>query len=525
MMLKEDNPLGRPAEDALIGLVRLLKAVAYYPAGHPSLQAAVDEARKGFAPALSGEEPLTVTVRRDGFSLAELPLSPHPLLKRLAAHLFARRVQTLTFLPELSGRDLLAFCRALGREPADLQRQGGIAEVLRGARVGTVWANETDLSRILARRAEMEETAEEEELPGGEDRETEPPPPAPSAAGDDLPELLEKLRREESDMRYREILRELVSVLRLRLRGEQRYAVLDALAFLLERSESDGSPARREASSQALRQLAAGEVVGFLLLFLYGPGIEDALQEKVLHLLLFYREEAARPLMARLTEEADLRARRMLMEVLVLLGEAALPVLREHLQDGRWYVVRNAAAMLGEIRRPETVADLRSLLDHPDLRVRREAVRALTRIGGPDAVGILLGTVERGDPELTRQALLSLGALRDREAVPTLLRLAGRPDPLVRRAEIRKGAIRALGEIGAPEAVPVLVRVLRRRIPWRRAQADEVRAAAAAALGEIAGGGASALEKALEDRSPQVARAAAQALKQIGKGQHGSGTQ
>lgn len=526
MTLKEEKSLPRSAEEALAGIVRLLKAAGYYPAGHPSLETAVEETRKGFAPALANGA-LIVTVRREGLLLEERPLAPaNPLLKRLAAHLFARQVHSLTVLPELSPPDLLAFCRTLGKEPADLLRQGGIASVLEGARVRTVWVNETDLRRIRERRKEIEESLEEpEETISGGDEESEEASPPEETDGDDLLDILAKLRSEESDERYGQLLQELLPLLVLRLTEEFRYPVLDALEFILEQGRApEVSALRRDSSLQALEQLASDELVGFLIRFLGGSDLEADLKEKIQRLLLFYRRQAAPPLMERLAEEADPQARRALIETLVSLDDAAVPVMRDYLRDGRWFVVRNAAAILGEIRRPEAISDFPPLLSHPDLRVRREAVRALTRIGGPEAVSILLRTVEEEDPELSRQALLSIGALRDRSAVPVLLRLVERPDPLQRRVEIRKGAIRALGEIGSPEARPALEKILMRRSLWRRTVADEIRAAAATALGEIPADGSAALEKALEDHSPEVARAAAQALKNLRKGRHGSGT-
>lgn len=527
MPLNEANSPPPFVEEALTGIVRLLKAAGYYPAGHPSLEAAVEETRKGFTPVLSNGA-LIVAVRRDRFLLDERPLAPaNSLLKRLAAHLFARRVQSLTFLPELSTPDLLSFCRIVGRDPSDLLRLGGIGDVLAGERVRTVWVNETDLSRILERPREIEEIPADpaaSELPGGDDG-WEEPPAAETQFNDDLLDILAKLRTEESDEGYRQLLQELLSLLRLRLTEEFRYPVLDALTFLREQSlTQENTHCRQESSLRALEHLVSDELIAFLIRFLCSSGLEPDLKEKIKQLLVFYRHASAPPLMERLSEEGAPPTRRALIETLVSLDDAAVPVLRNYLRDGRWFVVRNAAAILGEIRRPEAVSDFPPLLSHPDLRVRREVIRALTRIGGAESVAILLRPVEEEDAELSRQALLSLGALRDPTAVPVLLRLVERSDPLQRRAEIRKGAIRALGEIGSPEALPALEKVLMRRSLWRRTVTDEIRAAAATALGEIGATESPALEKALEDHSPEVARAAAQALKTCRKGRHGSGT-
>jgi HEAT repeat protein len=222
--------------------------------------------------------------------------------------------------------------------------------------------------------------------------------------------------------------------------------------------------------------------------------------------------------MERLAEESDAQARKLLSDALIHQGPAATPVLIEYLGDERWYVVRNAVAILGELRAQTAVAHFLPLLRHLDVRVRREAIRALTRIGGNDAVEILLQIVQKGDPDLRPHALLSLGAMKNPAAVPTLLQIVGQPDPWVKMSEIKKEAIRALGEIGSTEAIPALLAILKHRKLWRRALFNEQRAAAAISLGDIGHGSvAEALATATEDRSPTVARAALQALKQLRK--------
>jgi hypothetical protein len=142
----------------------------------------------------------------------------------------------------------------------------------------------------------------------------------------------------------------------------------------------------------------------------------------------------------------------------------------------------------------------------------------LTRIGGNEAVDILLQIVQKGDPDLRPHALLSLGAMKNPAAVPTLLQIVAQPDPWVKMVEVKKEAVRALGEIGAPEALPTLLALLQRRKLWRGALFNELRAAAALALGDIGhASAAEALKAATEDRSSTVARAAVQALKQLRK--------
>jgi HEAT repeat protein len=158
------------------------------------------------------------------------------------------------------------------------------------------------------------------------------------------------------------------------------------------------------------------------------------------------------------------------------------------------------------------------LLQHDDIRVRRETIRALTKIGGKRAIKILLQTATAEDQEIRRQAILSLGAMRATAAVPTLLSLLKQKGWSQREIDLKKDTIRALGEIRDPEATPELVKILKKKRLVHRQLNDELRVAAAAALGDIADESImNVLDRTTNDRNPKIARAAAQALKQLDK--------
>jgi HEAT repeat protein len=219
-----------------------------------------------------------------------------------------------------------------------------------------------------------------------------------------------------------------------------------------------------------------------------------------------------------LAKEEMATKRKLLCEVLVHCGPSILPILYEYLNDERWYVTRNAVSIVGNIRHQDSLAEIALSLQHDEIRVRREAIRAITKIGGTRAVKILLKTAVADDQEMRRQAILSLGVMRATGATPTLLALLKQKGWSQREIDLKKDVIRALGEIRTPEATPELIKTLKKKRWLNRQLNDELRAAAAAALGDIADENTQdILEKATNDRNAAVARAAAQALKQLNK--------
>lgn len=526
--MQKEQETRKKLETALKGLIKLIKAISFYPPAHPALKAVAEESHANFV-SLLNDSPLVLQVRKEGFFLEATPVSPdNPIMKKLSSFLFSRRIQRLTVLHDLSSRDLRAFASCLALDSGKILKMGGIQEILQKALVSTLWVNEVDLAKIQARKEELETeknrllsqgiTDTTEVLLADQAEESRREEGEPSEARD-LQQVISELQVVRSDQRYQQLLQELVPLVPPSLKESSRRLVLQGLILLCRNASlQQKSEARREHSRHALKQIQTDNLLDFLVSFLCARELTGETRDQLSRVLVFLGGDVARRLIERLAEERDALARKLLSDALIQQGPAATPVLIDYLDDERWYVVRNAIAILGELRAQTAIAHFHPLLGHLDVRVRRETIRALTRIGGSEAVDILLRIVQKGDPDLRPHALLSLGAMKNPAAIPTLLQIVEQPDPWVKMAEIKKEAIRALGEIGSTEAVPALQALLKRRKLWRRTLFNELRAAAAFSLGDIGhASAAEALKVAAEDHSATVARAAGQALKQLRK--------
>jgi HEAT repeat protein len=87
--------------------------------------------------------------------------------------------------------------------------------------------------------------------------------------------------------------------------------------------------------------------------------------------------------------------------------------------------------------------------------------------------------------------MAALGGIKLKEAVPMLRQIA-EERPGIRELEEQKAAIAVLGTIGDPQALPTLIAILRRKQWFSRKAIEDLRLAAAHALGEL--GGADATE-------------------------------
>jgi len=514
-------------EAALRELTKLIKAVQYYPHGHPSLKSSVMAAREAFMPLLQDDQNLICTVRKEGFFLADKPVgAQNQILNKLAPFLFSRRVQSLTVLPDLSATDLSAFAHALAVDPAEIRRQGGLKEMLLRVQVTTVWINETDLSQIFAEKEKIEAVMLEQ-APVFDEEGQLVLPEQEQPEVKTLKTILKQIRQERDVERYRSLMFELLTAVRSRMTDDSRGEILEAYALLCHHSSNSSFlPELREAANQMLVQLTDAAMLDYLIDTLCLKNLSDKARQLLKRILVYLHNKSIDHLMSRLTEEDNAHNRRILVEALVEQGPNALPVIAVYLTDERWFVVRNAVSIIGDIRHASGAGYLNPLLHHEDIRVCREAIRSLTRIGGSDAAKILLEAIDDKDQEISRQALLSLGVVKDPSAVPVLLRIVQRGDFFMARSGQKKDALHALGEIGSADAVPPLVELLKKRRIFKRREHNELRALAAQALGDIGHPDAiPALEAVYKSASGDVARQANAALKLLSRirDQHGSG--
>ena len=187
---------------------------------------------------------------------------------------------------------------------------------------------------------------------------------------------------------------------------------------------------------------------------------------------------------------------------------AAVPALLHLLGDSRWYVVRNAAELVGELAPPDADIRLAELLSHREPRVRRAAAGSLSRFGTQRAVLGLLQAVQDTSPEVRLQVVLGLGTIRNPRAVPWLVEALDREqDP-----DVQSAIIASLGMMPTEESVARLARavepggLLLRKSTIFRLHAVE-------ALGQAGSPSAHAiLRSLLNDRDRDVRHAAERAL-------------
>lgn len=198
--------------------------------------------------------------------------------------------------------------------------------------------------------------------------------------------LVDFLLQEQQDAEFLELVPSVVQEIPALVEWRDFALLRRVLEAVADAREGD-SAARREAKSKTL---AAVDFRKFAEISLSDPSaVKDS--GEMIDLLVKHGARSAPILLDRLLVEPDKGIRRVLLSLLVRIGEPAVPDIVGRLGDFPWYYLRNLCFILGEIGAPGTVPGLVRMLAHKEYRVRREAVQALGKIrrADPDAVSAL----------------------------------------------------------------------------------------------------------------------------------------
>lgn len=186
-------------------------------------------------------------------------------------------------------------------------------------------------------------------------------------------------------------------------------------------------------------------------------------------------------------------------------------LLKPYLSDNRWYVVRNAAFVLGQIGGPDVIPLLRGAAMHPDPRVRRQVIQSLGGVPALQRRAILLGQLQSRDPQVLAATLNMLSREQDPALAREILRKVNEPEFENRTEDEQRALLGTLGDVATDDAVPAL-EILLNKGGWFARKSFQ-RTAVARALQRIGTERALAvLEVGLKSRNEAVRNACLDAM-------------
>jgi hypothetical protein len=306
---------------------------------------------------------------------------------------------------------------------------------------------------------------------------------------------------------FSEIIQNLGRIIDIRMKKKDIAGTIGILEGLRDLRAKYPSPGEIETISAATRR--AGYPENLQTLF---EGSDD--NGEIRKYLLLLDGSAIPGMVQTLGEARDRKQRRLLCEVLAVLGRDNIDALAESADDPKWYLVRNLALIFGMTKEAASVKHLAKMLKHEDLRVRREALRALDAIPSDETRHLFLSALEDPDFSVRAAALRALRRFRDPELFETLKKGAGREELKKRPLEEKRMILETLSELGGEDAFPLLSDLFQKKGILEKDEITELRAAAAYGLGLLGSPGAVALlEKETRSRKNVLKNACIEALR------------
>ncbi len=177
----------------------------------------------------------------------------------------------------------------------------------------------------------------------------------------------------------------------------------------------------------------------------------------------FYGKAIVAPLFDFLAVEERMQVRKLLLHLLIGLGEDAVREAPERLRDERWHVRRNTLYFLAESGARLDPALLEPLCADSDPRVRLECARCLVLAGEPAGVRTLRALLHDTGDGVAAAAIAMTGALGVKELLPDLVALVKKPSGGdANRQRLR--VVHALEHFGGDQAADTLRDLLKLRV-------------------------------------------------------------
>lgn len=286
-------------------------------------------------------------------------------------------------------------------------------------------------------------------------------------------------------------------------------AVVELLHGVIVQERAASVPDVKRAYVMALRRLAKPLLLRTVAAQLVGPAGRRA---AVVEVLVRMGQDGAEAVIDQVTQAQTTEDRKVLYDVLQQL-EATVPALVHMLGDARWFVARNAADLLGELKAAGAENALTQLLRHEDERVRRAGTNALMQLGTESARQAVRAAVRDDAPQVRMQAAFAIAAHRDPRTATTLITaIDAEQDP-----DVQLAMLLALGRVGTSEAVERLIKAAEPERGFFKKKPTPFRVAAVQALAEVKSPAAQAALKALASDKEKEVRDTVARLSQKGR--------
>jgi len=200
----------------------------------------------------------------------------------------------------------------------------------------------------------------------------------------------------------------------------------------------------------------------------------------------YFDKNSISPFMNLLSTLNTIHARKVVIDVLALLGPMDFMTVTKGLNSPEWYVVRNIIYVLREIGDKRAVDYLLKKVNHPDTRVKIEVIRTLGEFGDSRALSPILEYLEDdSEIQLKYTAIRALGSLSSSDTRQVLLDKISEKTFQNKEFNEKKEYFHVLSRWKDQEMIDCLIKILMKKTLFSNLKVYESRACAAYSLGLI----------------------------------------
>ena len=226
----------------------------------------------------------------------------------------------------------------------------------------------------------------------------------------------------------------------------------------LDRSQERDRAGHSDCCGKALGEFLSSSSIERLVDLCLEKYDEPGWLRKGTTLLKWAGREGSEAAFRKLEDEGVAANRMRLMRMIGRLGSDAIQVARTRLEDERWYAVRNACNILGELGDPELPWQLGEALRHSDGRVQQAAITSIVKSRTQGRGMALAEALPHLQPHLTEEVLDELTFLKDASAVEWVEEFIFQEKGA--KVTALEKAVQVLSAISTENAVEVLGKVL-----------------------------------------------------------------
>ncbi|MFC1855779.1 HEAT repeat domain-containing protein [Thermodesulfobacteriota bacterium] len=508
-------PDAKQIESLIIELNKAYKALQFYPEGHPALDGAMRRTITFIEEVIGEDDDLTFTISRAGFEYeGEAVLKDSKEYKLLAKEFFIRSISKIILIKGILIEELKSFCKLLSEDPKDLRTSGGIDSMMLDYEIEHIWANEVDYDSLLERKKQKIEEEEEEEAEEFEEGDLEGDEEEPEEEPDDesfeeavesveapdeqdalkalqdvfmsnkeLFKMLKALYKETDEDAFVGKLTQILNACHNLNKNNDFKSVAKIALYLFALTKPAADPIKDDQIKSKITGILPPEVISAIVDLM----ISDIDKDKYISLLLVVGSDCIPGLLNFIANRGDINTRINVSTAIAAFSENAFSQIKPWLEDTRAHVLAGAVMSVGKIGSVKGLDLLLSVIDHPDLRIKREVIKALGMIRTIDSYEILMTFLKSKNVELKKAALISIGDLKIDAAIPDLIKFTKKGIFIRNDFEVRRAAIIALGRTRSVEAILPLLRIVRHNVLLRKKENDRLRLFAINAIGAIGG--------------------------------------